>query len=158
MVFFFFLNRVDLEKSHCKTLVTLFSLAGKVNQHRYAKNALRWKREDGLKQLTRFATECIAQFPQNLSCSWRQVASTMPPAQHGYARNANLVGEGERERERQREREGEREGEWERYRRKSVFESRLSRQVGATVRGNIGRRGLFEIRLLRTLIRSLASI
>lgn len=69
-----------------------------------------------------------------------------------------MVGEGERERERQREREGEREGEWERYRRKSVFESRLSRQVGATVRGNIGRRGLFEIRLLRTLIRSLASI
>lgn len=69
-----------------------------------------------------------------------------------------MVGEGEREREKDKEREGEREGEWERYRRKSVFESRLSRQVGATVRGNIGRRGLFEIRLLRTLIRSLASI
>lgn len=73
-------------------------------------------------------------------------------------RGTQTWSEKEREREKDKEREGEREGEWERYRRKSVFESRLSRQVGATVRGNIGRRGLFEIRLLRTLIRSLASI
>lgn len=66
----------------------------------------------------------------------------------------------EKEREREKDKERGKKGgrEWERYRRKSVFESRLSRQVGATVRGNIGRRGLFEIRLLRTLIRSLASI